>query len=246
MCFILLLYQVHPAYPVLLAANREERRDRPATPPHEWPGSPRIWAGRDEVAGGTWLGVNEHGLLVAVTNRRSDGQDPAAPSRGTLCLNALREPTPRKARRYVQEQLAASRFNPFNLLAANVEEAWVGTWRGDSVDLRPGVHVVVSQGDVDDMNLARARRGRRLARQLDLTASLPDILEALGRICANQTRPEPICRPGGVRGTVSSSLIALDADGRLAAYLHAGGPPSEHAYFPIVDVLTKPAATATT
>ena len=56
---------------------------------------------------------------------------------------------------------------------------------------------------------------------------------ALGRLCADASGPDPICRLGGERGTVSSSLIALDAAGRLAAYWHADGPPAEAPYRPV-------------
>jgi uncharacterized protein with NRDE domain len=237
MCFVLLLYRVHPRYPIVVAANREERRDRPASPPHAWDTSPRIWAGRDEVAGGTWLGLNELGLVVAITNRRAEANDPNAPSRGALCLGALHQPTAAAARRYLTAELARQpRFNAFNLIALDGEEAWVATRDGQVTNLAPGIHVIVSQGDVDDPRLARVRRGQRLARRLHpATRELPELLSGLATICANQTKPDPICRPGGQRGTVSSSLIALDRDGQVAAYWHAPGPPNEHAY-DLVDV----------
>lgn len=238
MCFVLLLHRVHPQYPILLAANREERRDRPSTPPHAWDGSPRIWAGRDELAGGTWLGVSETGMVVAVTNRRASTTDPGAPSRGGLCLGALRQPDIRAARRYVEQALAQWRFNPFNLICADVREAWVASWRGDIRPLDAGVHVVVSQGDIDDDSLPRVRRAHRMVRALDLTLPLPELLHALGRICADRTRPDPICRPHGPRGTVSSSLIAVNAGGRPVAYWHAEGPPCLVPYAPVADLET--------
>ncbi len=245
MCFVLLLYRVHPEYPIILAANREERRDRPATGPHAWDTVPRIWAGRDEVAGGTWLGVNEAGLIVAITNRRAAANDPAAPSRGALCLGALHQRSAKAVRTYLSAELARHRFNPFNLVVADGEEAWAATWHGEITALAAGIHIVVSQGDADDLGLPRVRRGHRLAQRLEpARLELRALLSGLAKLCANRARPDPICRPGGARGTVSSSLIALDRQGRLAAYWHAPGPPSEYEYRPLQLELSAPEAFA--
>ena len=72
----------------VVAANRDESLGRPAAPPAEV--EPGIVAGRDLEAGGTWLGVNRHGLFVAVTNRGQPARTPESRSRGLLALEALR------------------------------------------------------------------------------------------------------------------------------------------------------------
>lgn len=73
---------------LVVAANRDEFLGRPSVPPSEI--EPGIVAGRDLEAGGTWLGVNRHGLFVAVTNRKTPTRTPEARSRGLLALEALR------------------------------------------------------------------------------------------------------------------------------------------------------------
>jgi uncharacterized protein with NRDE domain len=88
MCVLALMVGRDPAVPLVVAANRDEFRDRPASPPVEI--EPGIVAGRDLRAGGTWLGVNRHGLFVAVTNRRVPARTEACVSRGLLALEALR------------------------------------------------------------------------------------------------------------------------------------------------------------
>jgi uncharacterized protein with NRDE domain len=233
-CFVLILFQLDQRYPLVIAANRNESRGRPAALPHRWPGEPPLWAGRDEVAGGTWLGVNAHGLLVALTNRRNGGNDPTLPSRGQLCLEALRQASPAAALSYVQEALRVEQYNPFNLLAASPRDGWVINWRGEVWPLTPGAHVLTNEGDVDDRRLPMIARGFVHAATLEVpVASLEALLQPLGRICADTEEPDAICRPGGETGTVSSSLIALGADGAVAAYWHADGPPSEVPYAPI-------------
>src|SRR5438445_612545 len=48
---------------------------------------PRILSGRDELAGGTWLAVNDAGVVAGLTNRPMNGQrDPTKRSRGELPL----------------------------------------------------------------------------------------------------------------------------------------------------------------
>src|SRR5579862_824642 len=164
MCLIIAAFQVNSAYPLIVAANREERRDRPSTPPHLWRAdpapAPRVWAGRDDIAGGTWLGVNSAGLVAGITNRRTGpagprGQqgsprgsviDPSLPSRGLLCLQTLRRPTPSDALGAAQATLHQGPSNPFNLFCGNAYEAWVLDWRGRHQRLRPGIHVISNRG----------------------------------------------------------------------------------------------------
>ncbi|MCB0766504.1 MAG: NRDE family protein [Flavobacteriales bacterium] len=70
MCLIALAYKVHPRYPLIVAANRDEFRDRPAQAAHFWEDAPHILAGRDLRAGGTWMGITRTGRLAALTNHR--------------------------------------------------------------------------------------------------------------------------------------------------------------------------------
>ncbi|MSQ59448.1 MAG: NRDE family protein [Betaproteobacteria bacterium] len=84
MCLILFGYHAHPAYPLVLAGNRDEFHERPSAPAEFWPSNPAILGGRDLAAGGSWLAVSRQGKLAAVTNFR-DGQPKAAHrSRGHL------------------------------------------------------------------------------------------------------------------------------------------------------------------
>jgi uncharacterized protein with NRDE domain len=70
MCTLALYFKVFTGYSVVVAANRDEHYERPSAPPSIIGGSPTIVAGRDLRAGGTWLGINEYGLLVGILNRR--------------------------------------------------------------------------------------------------------------------------------------------------------------------------------
>jgi uncharacterized protein with NRDE domain len=89
-CLITFAYKVHPRFPLIVAANRDEFRDRPAAPAAWWSDGSGILAGRDLRAGGTWLGMTQQGRFAALTNHR-DLSRPllGGPSRGALVRNAL-------------------------------------------------------------------------------------------------------------------------------------------------------------
>jgi uncharacterized protein with NRDE domain len=90
MCLILFAYRVRSDRPLIVAANRDEFYARPSLPAHRWPDTPRIFAGRDEQAGGTWLGVSPAGRFAAVTNfsELPNGSPPPG-SRGDLARDFL-------------------------------------------------------------------------------------------------------------------------------------------------------------
>ncbi|MGH8207744.1 MAG: NRDE family protein [Steroidobacteraceae bacterium] len=121
MCLILVAWQVHPDYPLVLAANRDEIHARAATPAAWWP-QPHILAGRDSVAGGTWLGVTRTGSFAALTNYRDAAapQLPDAPSRGAIVPQTLSVPLPANER-LQQLERSSSRYHGFNLLFGDAD-----------------------------------------------------------------------------------------------------------------------------
>jgi uncharacterized protein with NRDE domain len=86
MCLLVLAWQCHPRYRLVVAANRDEFHDRPAAPLGWWQDEPQIVAGRDLRAGGTWMGATRSGRFGVVTNFRDLETPPSAdaPSRGEL------------------------------------------------------------------------------------------------------------------------------------------------------------------
>lgn len=117
MCLLVLAWLSHPRYRLVVAGNRDEFHDRPASPLGWWTDMPGILAGRDLRAGGTWLGVSRSGRFGVVTNFRNveAAALEGSPSRGQLVpryLGAANEPG-----RFVDELgESAPRFAGFNLL----------------------------------------------------------------------------------------------------------------------------------
>jgi uncharacterized protein with NRDE domain len=123
MCLILAAWRVHPEFPLVVAASRDEFHARPAARAAFWDDHPQILAGRDLEAKGTWMGVSRSGRFAAVTNYRGGREASAIESRGFLVSRFLDGAPP--AGRYTAEVAArGARYSGFNLLAEDGEELW--------------------------------------------------------------------------------------------------------------------------
>ena len=146
MCLIYVAWRRHPRYRLVVAANRDEYHSRPALPAHWWDDAPgvtagRVLAGRDVIAGGTWLGITTGGRFAAITNYRDPSvRRPEAPSRGALVSAFLTEDT--SAPDYLGRVLeAGDRYNGFSLLAMDGETLAFASNRSPGVvRLEPGVY----------------------------------------------------------------------------------------------------------
>jgi uncharacterized protein with NRDE domain len=118
MCLILVAWQSHAEYPLIVAANRDEFYARRTRPSSWWGQAVSLLAGRDEEAGGTWLGINRRGRFAVVTNVRAPSErNPHATSRGLLVLSALQTSLSLPA--WLQDCAARQQsFNGFNLIVA--------------------------------------------------------------------------------------------------------------------------------
>ena len=167
MCLIVLAWQCHPDYPLVLAANRDEFLSRPALPAHWWEDAPDLLAGRDLEAGGTWMGFNRNGRFAALTNFRDPSRHVAgAPSRGALVRETLEDAAPPVMTLEAMRDKAAG-YAAFNLLAGDGErlgalESTTGTIRM----LAPGSYGLSNHLlDTPWPKLRKARSG--LAQALD-------------------------------------------------------------------------------
>jgi len=228
MCTLILLRRPGHDWPVVMAANRDEMIDRPARPPaRHWPDRPEVVAGLDELAGGSWLGLNDHGVVAGILNRFGTlGPAPGQRSRGELVLEAL-DHADALAAALALGELNPRAYRSFNMIIADNRDAfWLrhadpsGTL---AVEVRPiaaGLSMIAA-GDLDDAETARLTRYRpRFA-----AAGAPDPgsadWAAWEALLADDT-PAPGGEPMGAlrfvteRGfaTVSSALIALPGVGR--------------------------------
>lgn len=246
MCTLAIYFRVFPRYPVVVAANRDEFLDRPATQPVVLAHNPEVVGGKDLKAGGTWLGLNEHGLVAGLLNRRSElAADLNLRSRGLLCLEALGFATAAEAARYVSHQNGAD-YNYFNLLIASRDEAFVAYNRDRRIELAalaPGLHLLTNL-DVNDFECPRISRAydhfAALAQAPEDGLDPAQLRHELARLLADHTTqldPRPstrnsLCLHTDTFGTRSASLIFLGANAGNVEHFFAEGPPCRTEFKP--------------
>jgi uncharacterized protein with NRDE domain len=226
MCTIILAHDVVDGAPVFLGANRDEQLGRPAAPPKQFNDRAlRVVAPQDLKAGGTWLGVNEAGLLVAITNRFGAFFGGDRRSRGDLVFQALEHDTPRAAAEAIAA-LDATDYNGFHLILASQDQAQLVWGDGELMSRselpRGGVSVLTERS----LGAARNQRKRRVKREVEALASRGELeVATLEQLLAKRDdgNMDATCvvMDGIDYGTRSSTIVGLGehpllrfADGR--------------------------------
>jgi uncharacterized protein with NRDE domain len=149
MCLLIVLSRVRDDLPLVVAANRDERLERPATAMTVLrDDQPRMLGGRDEQAGGTWFALNEGGVFAGLTNRPpSSGRYPAkATSRGELPLALARHDSAARAVDVFAATFRPADYNPAWILVGDREDLFAvdmtGKDRPTVNALPPGLHIV--------------------------------------------------------------------------------------------------------
>lgn len=226
MCLIILAYRVHPCYPLILAANRDEFYQRPTAPAAFWESEPQLLAGRDLKSGGTWLGITRTGRIAALTNFR----DPHsvrdnAPSRGRLVTDFLCGNMPPTGYLELLQQRSPD-YNGFNLIFGYRENLFVHSNRGIvPALLPPGIHGLSNH--LLDTPWPKVTRGKKALAEILAHGKQPAV-EDFFALLADCTLPDdsllpdtgvgleterllaPLFISGPTYGTRSSTLIMID------------------------------------
>jgi uncharacterized protein with NRDE domain len=229
-CTIVTIAGVHPDFPLIVAANRDELYARPTGGPEA--GDAIVVSGRDLNAGGTWMGATRGGFFAALTNQRqAQGQLPGLRSRGEVIDRALALADRAAVRAWVGG-LDARSYNGFNLIYGDAGGLAVAYARHDEgtvelADLPPGIHGLANDR-IGSTEFLRAGRAVELATPI---ARLPwaELQPALVALLADHQHPDgqplqAICTHTPVYGTRSATIAAIGSAG-LAHYLVSTGPP---------------------
>ena len=236
MCTLVLRIRPDHAWPLIVAANRDEMLDRAwDAPAAHWAATPDIVGGRDRSAGGTWMGINRYGVIAGVLNRPGSlGPATGKRSRGELPLLALARESAADAAAAVCA-LDASAWRSFNLVIADRHGAWFVRGLGHGSPQRqllaPGCHMVTAH-DPDDPESPRVVRHLPLFRAAD---PHPPDCRPWQALLADRSGPpgeQLNVSPRGGFGTVCSSVLAVP---RAAppVWLFAAGPPDQAAFQPV-------------
>lgn len=239
MCTVIVSINPGQSWPLLIAANRDERLDRPWEPPgRHWPEQPQITGGKDGLGGGTWLAVNDKGVAAAVLNRvGSLGPAPGKRSRGDLPMVSLAHDTAEAAARAVAA-LDAGTFRSFNMLVADRRHAFyicgLGYGHAEITPLEPGMHMIATAGP-DDMKIPRI--ARHLPRFQAAPTPEPPDWKSWIPLLSDRSLPagsELNIPPRSGFGTSNSSLLGVPADENAPPnWLFAAGPPDRAPFEPV-------------
>lgn len=246
MCTVVVLSRPGHPWPLLLAANRDEMEDRPWLPPaRHWPDRPEVVAGIDTLGGGTWLGINDHGVVAAVLNRvGSLGPLAGKRSRGELPLDALDHADAAEAADTLAH-LRAEAYRPFNMVIADNRDAFwlrsLGSGRVEMFALPPGLSMITAR-DRNDPEDTRIRAFLPRFAEAEVPDPGTNRWESWQELLAtppgsDARDPEAglcLTLPNGF-GTVCGTLIALPAMDRPDAdpiRLFAAGKPGRVPFTP--------------
>lgn len=249
MCTLVILRRPDHAWPLVLAGNRDEMRNRPWLPPgRHWDDRPDVVAGLDRLAGGSWFGVNDYGVVAVVMNRVGTlGPAEGKRSRGELVLEALDHAEASEAASALVN-LDPRAYRAFNLFVGDPVSALWLSHRSEAAPIEvqevpTGVHMLAAR-DLDDTGLDRIRLN--LPRFRAANAPNPETGDwaEWQALLASRAYPEsegPLAAmnvdlPTGF-GTVCSQLLALPryATANLGPVVRfAAGPPDQAPFEPVI------------
>jgi uncharacterized protein with NRDE domain len=206
MCVVALAWAAHPRWRLIVVGNRDEFHARAAMPLGRWKDAPQVIAGRDLVSGGGWIGVSDAGRFAVVTNVAGYPRGTAAPSRGELVADYLRDGT-------LPRDSALAAYGGFSLMTIG-ETADFRTNQPETQRsaLSPGLHGI-SNGPLDPPWPRTRTLTAALGDWLSANRSVEPLLDLLGDEVPTVSGERPVFIRDSVYGTRCSTVVAVDGDG---------------------------------
>jgi uncharacterized protein with NRDE domain len=227
-CTLAIAVQVDRRWPLVVAANRDERlhRDAEGWGLRDGDAGIRYAAPRDLLAGGTWIGLSSRGLFAGLTNYHAPLDwypDSARRSRGELVGLALRHGSAGEAQGAVSG-LDPAAFNPFHLVVADTRDAFLWWYDGERSGLErlgPGLHLVTESSPRGE-----GARGELVRARWPLDPSPQRLREVMSiHVSDAGARTATCIHMDPVYGTRSSTILRLADDLGASELLVADGPP---------------------
>jgi len=236
MCTLIVAKGLYADYPLVIAANRDEDLSRPSEGPSIREdvivgGRPhRVLAPKDLIYGGTWMGVNNSGIFVGLTNRTDCDSQPKRALRGHLVTTILYMNSMDAIFQYLKS-LDGNRQNSYNLIVANKDQIFLvradcKTVMIDSIpiDYR-GVVVATNHGIGTETSSTNARRVNNVLETWNASNALKTTpctrsLKTLLNIHDEWRHGTCINEPARDYGTKSSGIIRLNKTKNEWEYWH--------------------------
>ena len=241
MCTLILLYRLMEDYPVIALHNRYMGRDTAENPPQR---IGDVVCPIDMSSGGTWIGFNSRGLLLAVTNQETQTLDKPGRSRGLLALDILGDcGTADEAKDVLLDSANRKPYRTGNFAAVDARKAYHVVWDGGThlFSVRPGAYVMSTVTPVPEVEWSdRSRRiyessekrVRRAHQLLDdyRPRSVEEAISTLMRVSADHHHGKSessICFHHPEHRQTSSNIMALGEKPRV---LYCPGNHCENPY----------------
>jgi len=252
MCTFVIYRKPDSDWPIIIGTNRDENSVRSWKPPgRHWNERPEIIGGLDEIGGGSWLGINDEGLLACIINRHGTlGQKFGKRSRGEIVIEALGHADAEQAIEslsYLNEEA----YRDFNLVLADNQNAFwlkLDNTKSNGIstfEIPLGISMLTS-GDINDNKSERIKEFMPLFKKAKLPDPAKDEWSSWKSIlskgsCSTENVTNGMCfKTESGFGTLSSSLIALgSADiafsdkSNSIKWLFSNGPPNLNIYNPV-------------
>ncbi len=227
MCLLLVSFESHPKYMLIIAANRDEFYNRPTLPAKFWNDHTTLLAGKDLQAGGTWLGITKNGRFAAITNYRDmRNLKNDAPSRGELVTTFLTgDDSPKN---FADKLLtSANKYNGYNLLFSDMKKfLYFSNQTEKSIDLASGIYGLSNHLlDTPWHKVEKSKTSfKNILSKEDVTAddlfkilsdtSIPpdELLPDTGLTLDIERAVSPVFVATPLYGTRSSTVILIDRD----------------------------------
>ena len=239
MCLLVFVSRLRDDLPLGVGANRDEQLERPAVPMEVLHGEgPRILGGRDLLADGTWLAVNEHGVVAGITNRplAEQGRDASKRTRGELPIRLASFASARAAVDALVAETRPDDYNPAWLAVGDRESLFtLDVTEGEAPAVPehpPGIHVFENRPPGTES--PKVLRVRALLGRLDDLGE-DDLVERLVGTLADHEIPEGVeepvriagaaCVHGEAYGTRWSGIVTVRPGDGPPTFRYADGPP---------------------
>ena len=215
MCIVAIAHQASSRYPLILAANRDERHARPSAPADWWDSPGSLLAGRDLEAGGTWLGITGSGRLAAVTNIFEGGRPRGQLSRGVLVTDFL---SGSSSPAEYAAAIAPERYGPFNLILWQRAELHFVSNRNPATPLGDGIHVF--SNNAPGLQWAKVETlGAAIERASEHDGLIESLIETLSGLAARgplERAADSLFVVGKEFGTRCTTVLTVDGAGQVS------------------------------
>jgi uncharacterized protein with NRDE domain len=231
MCLLLFAYGVSDEAVAVIGANREEAYKRGGEPPSLQRARRAFIGGLDPRAGGSWLGVNDCGLLVAITNRSERPAPPKARSRGLLVRDLLGTSSAAEAAEAATAELMTGHYGGCNIVMLDSKSGHVVSAAHSvrSQAIERGIHALTS-GELDDSGDRRISYALQKLSEVRFSDAEGSVRECRAICSDNSPDAPPMCIHGQQGGTVSSSVIVLRSPLSGSEIWHCQGSPDRRPY----------------